>query len=202
MGVGKSHTMQSLHSKGLLDLSTFIIIDPDEIRYQLPEYHAYNVIHPLHACTLTQKEAGYIAELLILASLESGRNVLVDGTLKDWEWYKNYFDQLRELYPNIHIAILHVDAPRNVIVQRVQERGQKMGRIVPLDTLYETLEQVPKSMEKLRHVVDFFCTFTNMPGKDIPEISSGGNNDGIMNWRIFTRYWAKKKGCLQTYALQ
>lgn len=182
MGVGKSHTMKQLQQKNLLDQSTFITVDPDEIRYQLPEYHIYNTLNPLQAGNLTQKEAGYIAELLILAALDSGRNVLVDGTLKDWEWYLNYFQHLREQYPSIKIAILHVDAPKDVIVQRVQERGERMGRVVPMDKLQQTLDQVPKSMEKLRHAVDFFCTLNNAPGKDMPEILTKG-----VCWMSFTR---------------
>lgn len=195
MGVGKSHTMKALQSKNLMDLSTFISVDPDEIRYQLPEYNVYNQINPLQAGNLTQKEAGYIAELLILASLESKRNVLVDGTLKDWRWYINYFSTLRQSYPTIKIAILHVDAPKETIIRRVRERGAKIGRIVPMEKLQETLDQVPISMDKLRSQVDFFCTFYNVPEKDTPEIVTKG-----VTWFSFTRYW--KRSLSTKFALQ
>lgn len=37
-----------------------------------------------------------------------GRNVLVQGSLRDSAWHAAYFQQLRALYPGLRIAIVHV----------------------------------------------------------------------------------------------
>ena len=50
------------------------------------------------AGSLTHKESGYIAELLTLQALELGKNVVVDGSLRDAEWHATYFEKLRESY--------------------------------------------------------------------------------------------------------
>lgn len=60
----------------------------DEIRREFKEFTDYVKINDLTAGTLTMKEAGYIAEILQTHALDTGKNVLVDGSLRDYEWYK------------------------------------------------------------------------------------------------------------------
>ena len=55
-----------------------------------------------------------------LAALESGKNVSVDGSLRDAIWYRNYFVSLRNTYPAIKLGIIHVTAPMEAILQRVE----------------------------------------------------------------------------------
>ena len=76
MGAGKSHVMNSLVTNGRFPLKAFVIVDPDEIRRLLPEYHMYINENAELAGELTRKEAGFIAEILTLAALRSGKNVL------------------------------------------------------------------------------------------------------------------------------
>jgi hypothetical protein len=58
-----------------------------------------------------------IAEIIIDLALECGQNGLVDGTLRDAQWYRRFFHSLRRSHPNIRIAILHVTAPRESIFE-------------------------------------------------------------------------------------
>jgi hypothetical protein len=39
---------------------------------------------------MTQKEAGYVAEVLTEAALKRGLSVIVDGSLQDVEWHVKY----------------------------------------------------------------------------------------------------------------
>lgn len=96
----------------------FVKVNADEIRRYLPEYHLYVETNPDLAGDLTNKEAGYIAEILALAGLQSGKNILVDGSLRDASWYRNYFSRLRSEFPGLRLAIIHVTAPREAIFQR------------------------------------------------------------------------------------
>jgi len=65
-------------------------------------------------------EAGLVAEILTLAALQAGKNVLVDGSLRDSDWYQNYFKSLRNDYPSLKIGILHVTAPREAVIKRAE----------------------------------------------------------------------------------
>jgi predicted kinase len=119
-GAGKSHTMRTLVENGHFPLLAFVNVDPDRIRYFIPEFHIYLEQNAELAGELTRKEAGFIAEILTLAGLHAGKNVLVDGSLRDHNWYKQYFARLRANFPGIRIAILHVTAPREAVFQRAE----------------------------------------------------------------------------------
>ena len=118
MGAGKTWTVKLLHEKGRFPLHRFVTVDPDAIRHQLPEYDTYVKRCPDRAGDLTRKESGMIAEILVKVALKQGRNVLVDGSLRNSSWYLKYFEWLRSEYKSIRIAIFHVTAPRHVILSR------------------------------------------------------------------------------------
>jgi len=173
MGAGKSYTINSLVDDGRFPLLAFVLVDPDEIRRQLPEYSYFVEHNPELAGELTRKEAGYMAEILTLAGLQAGKNVMVDGSLRDSDWYQIYFAQLRREYDGIRIAILHIDAPRDAVIQRAKERGEATGRVIPMKTLLMALEQVPRSVKILGPLADYFCKLNNAPGKEIVITSWG-----------------------------
>eukprot|EP00980_Cylindrotheca_fusiformis_P022837 scaffold9825_cov203-Cylindrotheca_fusiformis.AAC.6 len=166
MGAGKTHTINELTSKKQESHLSwirrpFVSVDPDEIRLLLPEFHQYVAKNPEEAGENTRKEAGMLAEILTEAALERGQNVLVDGSLRDAEWYVSYFKALRDSYPCLKLGIIHVTAPAEDIYERVERRAKATGRVVPADVLLESMERVPKSVEILRHHVDFFMEVDN-----------------------------------------
>ncbi len=120
MGAGKSYTLNKMNAKGRFPLAAFVIVDPDEIRQTFPEYGLYVNQNPLKAGEMTRKEAGYIVEILTLAALQAGKNVLVDGSLRDAVWYSIYIEKLRETYPLLKIDILHVVAPKEAVFARAE----------------------------------------------------------------------------------
>ena len=186
MGAGKSYTMKRLVDQGRFPLIAFINVDPDGIRRQLPEFHLYVSSNPELAGELTRKEAGFISEILTLAALETGKNVLVDGSLRDHDWYKSYFARLREGFPSLRLAILHVTAPREAIFQRAAERAIMTGRVVPREVLESAFEQVPISVAVLKDYVDYHVELENAPDTpDIRLVTPG------VTWESFTANWAQ-----------
>ena len=161
-GAGKSHTIKRLQRNGCFPSSTsFVTVDPDEIRRLLPEFSTYIEKVPLLAGEYTQKESGMIAELLTDIALSNNFNVLVDGSLKDSSWYEEYFTILRRLYPKIQIGIIYVTAPLDEIYDRVEKRSVITGRSIPMGTLQQSIEEVPKAVKKLQSSVDFFFEIHN-----------------------------------------
>jgi hypothetical protein len=206
MGVGKGYTMNKLVEMD--QFPAFVQVDPDEIRRHFPEIQEYLEQCPELAGELTKKEAGFISEILTLAGLQAGKNVLVDGSLRDWEWYQVYFHQLRTEFPNFRLAILHISAPRDTVLQRAEvrlkgkhmqlfviptgsnefylhtvykERARSTGRSVPHELLVSTLEQVPMSVQKLAPLVDYHAEFSN--GADLVLL-----ND---SWESFQKKWVQ-----------
>ena len=183
MGAGKGHTIHELVKKGRFPLLAFVTVDPDEIRRRFPEFGLYAEKCPSLAGELTHKEAGYVAEILTLVGLQAGKNVLVDGSLRDHEWYHKYFAFLRKEYPIYKIAIIHVVAPREAVFERAAERAKKTGRVVPQEVLEKALDQVPKSVKILAPLADYFCEVNNGLGPDIEMIT------GDEDWDTFQSNW-------------
>lgn len=186
MGAGKSHTMKQVASKGRFPLQSYVIVDPDEIRSHFPEYHLYAAHDPERAGQLTHKEAGYICEIVTAAALQRGNNVLVDGSLKDYEWYEEYFERLHEEYTLLRIAIVHITAPRASVIERAKNRAKDTGRVVPPDTLKLSLKQVPISVSKLASKVDFFCEIDNSPNLNEVKLVTES-----ITWDSFRDNWAQ-----------
>ena len=149
------------------------------------EFSGYVQRNPFTAGELTRKEAGYLSEIAVLAALERGQNVLVDGSLRDAEWHQQYFLDLRRAQPNVRIAILHVTAPRSVVLSRAAARAETTGRAVPRETLEEALEMVPKSVEILKPMTDFFAELHNAEESDGLELKN-------MSWKAFEANWSQQ----------
>jgi len=184
MGVGKGHVLQYMNQHGYFPLPSFVIVDPDEIRSHFPEYNLYKSENPFMAGELTRKEAGYIVEILTHAAMQAGKNVLVDGSLRDWEWYGKYFACLREEFSCVKISILHVDAPKEAIIQRAKHRGVVTGRKIPQETLEMAIKQVPISITKLKDQVDFYCKLNNSPSSKDVELMAEE-----CTWENFKQNW-------------
>jgi len=175
MGAGKSYTIRHLTQQGRFPLQHFVSVDPDEVRRYLPEFSWY--IHRGSSTTaqlageLTRKEAGYISELITLAALEEGKNVLVDGSLRDAAWYQVYFQRLREMYggagssgggsrsssrngstEGLRIGILHVTAPREAVWQR----AEVCNILVSVEYYCTRAAPPPTRLEETEHLIYLF----------------------------------------------
>ena len=161
MGAGKGRTMQWLARHGLFPLSAFVRVDPDSLRELLPETEVYQSIDPGSTGYLTQKEVGFMSEILTLDALNQGKNVLVDGSLRNSEWYLQYIKKLRKMYPSLRLAIINVTASHDIVLERAAKRAEVTGRIVPEEVVLETMEAIPDSLKALAPVVHFMATFDN-----------------------------------------
>mmetsp|Transcript_2617 Transcript_2617/g.3571 ORF Transcript_2617/g.3571 Transcript_2617/m.3571 type:complete len:445 (+) Transcript_2617:163-1497(+) len=166
MGAGKNHTMKWLNDSGLFPLDAFVNVDPDAIRDKLPEIEGYNQRNPATMGFLTQKEVGYITETLTFKSLSEGRNVLVCGSLRDANWYQEYFKQLRKKFPVLKIAIINVSTKIETALQRAAQRALVTHRIVPDSVIIEGMLKTEKALKLLMPHTNFVATIDN--DRDIP----------------------------------
>ena len=167
MGAGKSRVLAYLYNKGYFPLQSFVRVDPDTIRMLLPETENYIAQDPTTVGRMTQKEVNFICEVLTLHALENGKNVLVDGSLRDATWYFQYFNNLRAKFPKLKIAILHVTADTQAILERARKRGEITGRVVPEIVLKNTIEALPSSMALLAPLADLVTVFENNDDKPL-----------------------------------
>jgi len=171
MGAGKGHTMQWLYQSGLFPMDAFVNVDPDALRMLLPETAQYNHLDDKKTGHLTQKEVGYISEILSYDALQKGKNVLVDGSLRNAHWYLKYFRNLRDKFPIIKIAILHVTAKPETVLLRARNRAKVTGRHVPEETILESMRTIPESLRILSPHSEFVATFFNEDEESEPRLA-------------------------------
>ncbi|GAB5033874.1 zeta p-loop nucleoside triphosphate hydrolase [Nannochloropsis oceanica] len=198
MGAGKSHTLKWLAKRGFFPLDDFVLADPDVIRNELPEIEGYIERNPLMAGQLTHKEAGYVLEILIREGLKEGRNVLVQGSLRDAAWHAQYFQELRECFPGLRIAIIHVTASRETVLSRARRRGIATRRVVPDEVLLASLEETPRAVGVLERQADY-CVAIDNDGRGEPRLVGGCGREGGRGgrreeetWTTFSGVW---RGC-------
>mmetsp|Transcript_144687 Transcript_144687/g.255159 ORF Transcript_144687/g.255159 Transcript_144687/m.255159 type:complete len:260 (-) Transcript_144687:28-807(-) len=186
MGAGKSHAIGWLHDQEYFPLEAFVTSDPDQIRDMLPETATYNLRDSSTCGFRTQKEANYISEILTETALQQGKNIIVDGSLRDYEWYDQYFKTLRRRYPGLKIGIIHVHASPNVVLKRAAARAKVTGRAVPSKIIMESIEQLPISLNVLVPQTDFFAKLRNEGST--PELMEPAD----MTWDDFQDNWAQE----------
>ena len=76
--------------------------------------------------------------------MRMNKNVWVDGSLRDFEWYSRVFDQIRQHHPNYSIAIIYVYASKETVFARARRRGEETGRFVEESEILDSLERAPQ----------------------------------------------------------
>jgi len=158
MGAGKSHCIRWLRDQGFFPLPNAVQVDQDMIRYMLPEMEGYLKRSPAKAGALTQKEAGYIAELLTLEAFRQRRDILIDGSMRQSNVFRGLIGRLRGECPDVRVALIHVVAPPEQVKERALKRAKTSGRIVPTEVLLRAIEEVPNSVGALAPLVDAALT--------------------------------------------
>mmetsp|Transcript_11701 Transcript_11701/g.21286 ORF Transcript_11701/g.21286 Transcript_11701/m.21286 type:complete len:396 (-) Transcript_11701:99-1286(-) len=189
MGVGKSYVLSQLHQRDCFPLGGFMKIDPDMIKSELPEVAGYLQRDPETAATKLHRESTQISDVLFEYSLLSNHNILVDGSLRDRNWYTQLLDRLRKEFPRYRLAIMYVNATSETIHNRAEVRAEKTGRAVPKDLLQESIDQVPISVSTLSPLTDVTFEISNDDGKPMILKKMHGNDRESMTWEDFRAVW-------------
>jgi len=161
MGAGKGHTMEWMSAQGFFPLPDIVHVDPDKFRTELPEWRGYLERDKKSAGSMTHRESGLCVEIAQEAAMRKGKNVWIDGSLRDAEWYTQVFADIRKAHPGYRIAIFHVFADWELVVSRAESRAKSTGRIVPEADLRQSYEQVPRSVQVLCPYADFSAHISN-----------------------------------------
>lgn len=161
MGAGKSHSLKYLDFRTDFQLADYVLIDPDKIKYELPEMLNFIEEDPSTAGDRTHKESGYIAEIIQNEALRQHVPIIVDGSLRDKDWNETLIAGIRSKYPRYRIGLIYVSASLGRVIDRVQQRRQDTGRAINLELLEETAKQVPNTVEHLKRSVNFFVKIKN-----------------------------------------
>lgn len=175
-GAGKSAIIKRLSELGVFDLKEFVIIDPDEIRAMLPEYHIWQdriendgTISKSRIAELSQAEALYIGAQIFARAQKAGKNIFRDGTMKDLIFFSRFLAQVKQTTPAYETMIVHIDVDEQVAWSRIQSRGKIEGRLVGREFFERAAPHIINStMEHLKRLSNFYVKIDN---NDEPKIT-------------------------------
>lgn len=192
MGVGKSFALLTLAKDGLFPLDAFTILDPDKLKSELPEIKGYSDFDSASAATKLHRESTMMTDVLFEHCLAARRNFLVDGSLRDVDWYMKLFARIRREQPEYQLAIFHITARKHTIINRAISRAEVSGRAVPMELLEASMEQVPRSVRALADLADVVADMAN--DDDAPlhlrELKAPGQP--LSSWSNFRAIWGHK----------
>ena len=121
----------------------------------MPEWRGYVTADPRTAGSLTHQESGLIQELCEEISLRDRQNTWIDGSLQDHAWFAGKIAAWRTKYPWYRIAIFHVYAEEEQVVERARRRGAHTGRHVPEHLLRRSIVKTAEAADRLGPLADF-----------------------------------------------
>jgi Zeta toxin len=204
MGVGKGYVLTQLHQRNLMNLDDFVKIDPDLIKFELPEMTGYLQKDRATASTKLHRESTQMADIIFEYAITNSMSILVDGSLRDVVYYQSLFHRIRTEYSSYRIGIIHITASRDAIFDRATARATIMGRVVPTQLLEESIEQVPKSVAILSPLADVVHVISNQPDQplelisstvqhaNVNQIESRPASQVITTWNDFAHSWYRE----------
>ncbi len=178
-GSGKSTTIGKLVDLNILPATDFNWIDPDKIRELVPEYQKFRTLSPTNAGTLVHLEVGLIQELVFEQAAKNGQPIIMEGTLRSYEWNKSEFDRIRKLYPQYRIGILALKADEAIAEKRVHDRAKTEGREIPSAYIAQVAKDVPQTLKQLEPFADFTLEVVNNDLPTITRVRVGDNEQTL-----------------------
>jgi hypothetical protein len=176
MGVGKGFSIGSLMSSGIIDPSKYLVIDPDEIKTMMPEYADFLKANPRGGAGFVHRESGHIQERLTELAMRTGKNIIVDGSLGAYDWWKKEIPRIQKAFPHYTTAILTVSTDAETQEERIRDRARIEGRDIEDEVWRANRKAVEDSVEKLKHIVDFQLVIDNAQRPKVTEVFYNGQS--------------------------
>lgn len=138
------------------------IADSDDIKPQLPEYTYFQQQDVGSAAARIHDESSDIANEAIDALIANGKNLLFDGTMKNYDKYIGIIDKLHEA--GYEVQIVGVDVDLNEAYKRSDSRAEHTGRKVPHGIIAGSHGGFAATLPKLINKVDSSILYDNENG--------------------------------------
>lgn len=187
MGAGKGWVLGWMSSNGILPLERVSKIDPDAFKLRMPEWQVYQQHVPEAAGTRTHAESSYIAEIAQRLAMSNNMDVWVDGSLRNYAWYKEQLSGIRRRHPHYRIAIIAIDAPEAMIEVNLERRFRETGRRVPKELQLKSSIGIERGLRELTPFVDMIAHVSNESGHgdaSDPKLMSVSMIDSSGNWEL------------------
>jgi len=141
---GKTTLLKDLN----VDFDDYVSINNDEIKEKLPGYNGVNA-------SLYHDESRDILNMLIDKSIGEHRNLIIDGTMRDYEKERKKISTLSKI--GYTVRVIGIKANPDTVINRATTRFlEENGRYVPLQHIAKTTPIINDTLPKYRELVNNF----------------------------------------------
>jgi len=170
VGAGKTYTIRKFSEINIFPLLAFVVIDYDRIKCMLPEMQKYIEEDPDTSTSRVHREAALISEIAERQAVKMKKCLLVDGGLRNNEWYQYRFKSLVMNSSHYSLGIIHVVADSELIYKRVAKRVISSDRNINLTPIEKQIEDLPLYVNGLSLFSHLTVTIENNDENKIPKI--------------------------------
>mmetsp|Transcript_47 Transcript_47/g.135 ORF Transcript_47/g.135 Transcript_47/m.135 type:complete len:657 (+) Transcript_47:21-1991(+) len=190
MGVGKGYALSWMSKHGYFPLESIVHVDPDGFKLMMPEWPGYVDKIGSEAGTLCHKESTFMMEIAQAVAMAGGQNIWIDGSLRNAEFYREQFIEVREKFPHYQISIFYVTATEECIRDRIKERAKKTGRDVPEALIQASLQAMDRSLNTLTPLCNFVARIDNNGSQPKLKAFETVNTTGV--WGLISNRFAQQ----------
>ena len=108
----------------------------------MPESRHCHSSGSLMCSYMLHRESGYITEIATKVALQRGVHVVVDGSLRNFDFHRLQMADMRASFPQYRLAIVYVTAETSVVLARAHARESVTGRHIAEKELLDCISQV------------------------------------------------------------
>ena len=190
---GKGTVKNTLVKMGRLNTAGAVMVDPDDIKEQLPEYGKLVQMKDGRAAAVVHEESSLLAKEIVKRAYENKFNILMDVTLGD---PAKGLEQIKIAKDNGYkVVLIGVTVDPALAMDRAIERAERSGRWVPRKMLLSAHKGFSEGFEQYVREADVVYLYDTTRAKEGSEPVLVGIKEGWVT-KDDARYAAfmEKKG--------
>lgn len=196
-GGGASGKSTMLKTGQIGNFDNYVKVDPDKIKYELPEMNELIAKGDRMAAATVHEESSYLAREIGKIASAKKYNVVFDGVADNTiEHLTKKVNEMRQAGQPVYAYYATCDFEKALkrSIERANKPGASAGRFVPFSSLMEghrgVSETLPKALERgLFDHVELWDT--NTEGKAIKIMTANGTNVTILDGDLWSRFLNK-----------
>jgi predicted ABC-type ATPase len=158
---GKGSTLDSLREAGALGDQKYVVVNPDDIKLELPEYKKMDKAGDYRAAAQVHEESSDIARALQNKAIEQRRHIIVDRTMGDGEKGVQDIRLFREAGYEVRLYGVTID-PSEALIRSV-ERYYRTGRMPHVPAMIKAHKGFNENLHLYLRDVDQAIIIDNTP---------------------------------------
>jgi predicted ABC-type ATPase len=136
---------------------TWVRVDPDSVKEQLPEYKDAIKASAKDAALMSHEESSYVSKQIRDKAIAEGYPVMVDGTGRNPASYESLIDKFHA--NGYQVRLIMADLDEETGLARMKARAEDVGRYVPESFVKDSYRNIPGNFEGIAKKADAFALF-------------------------------------------